>query len=119
MICTPKGMPWVLVGHIGAVTTGQPANEIGCVSKPMAARQGCWLPLMSSHSVPMSGALTGVAAVMEGREFIGIEVGPHHFDTACKRIAEAQGIEWPQVSNDPRDAYEITRQQEAALEGAA
>lgn len=67
----------------------------------------------------MGSGTTGVAAVMEGREFIGIEVGPHHFDTACKRIAEAQGIEWPQVSNDPRDAYEITRQQEAALEGAA
>ena len=64
MICTPKGMPSVLVGHIGAVTTGQPANEIGCVSKPMAARQGCCVPLMSSHSVPMIGALTGVAAVM-------------------------------------------------------
>ncbi len=38
--CTPKGRPSVLAGHSGAVTTGQPANETGWVSRPSAARHG-------------------------------------------------------------------------------
>ena len=33
---------------------------------------------------------TGVAAVMEGRDFIGIERDPDFFDIACKRIEDAQ-----------------------------
>ena len=74
-------MPPVPSGHSGAVTTGQPANEMGCVSKPMAARQGCCVPLRSSHSVPISGALTGeeqiavhgIAALKAALMGIGVE----------------------------------------------
>jgi predicted RNA methylase len=33
---------------------------------------------------------TGVAAVLEGRNFIGIEREPKYFDIACKRIEDAQ-----------------------------
>lgn len=38
---------------------------------------------------------TGVAAVMEGRDFIGIEVDPDHFETSCRRIREASGDAGP------------------------
>ena len=61
MICTPIGRPPVPDGHIGAATTGQPANEMGWVSSPSDGRQGCCVPLMSSHSVPSVGAATGKA----------------------------------------------------------
>lgn len=64
----------------------------------------------------MGSGTTGVGAVLEGRSFIGIECDRGHFETACRRIADAQGIA---LEHDPRDAYEITRQQEAALEGVA
>jgi DNA modification methylase len=35
----------------------------------------------------MGSGSTGVAAVKAGREFIGCEINPHHFGTACARIA--------------------------------
>lgn len=38
----------------------------------------------------MGSGTTGVAAVMDGRNFIGIEKDPDHFATACKRIEDAQ-----------------------------
>ncbi|MNR21376.1 hypothetical protein D3C85_1382750 [compost metagenome] len=57
-------MPPLPSGHSGAATTGQPAKEMGCVSRPMAGRQGWALPLISIHSLPMAGALTGVAGAM-------------------------------------------------------
>lgn len=38
----------------------------------------------------MGSGTTGVACVREGRDFIGCEINPRHFDLACKRIEEAQ-----------------------------
>lgn len=38
----------------------------------------------------MGSGSTGVAAVLEGRDFIGIERDPNYFDIACKRIEDAQ-----------------------------
>jgi site-specific DNA-methyltransferase (adenine-specific) len=38
----------------------------------------------------MGSASTGVAAVEAGKQFIGIEIEPHYFDIACKRIEDAQ-----------------------------
>lgn len=37
----------------------------------------------------MGTGTTGVACVLEGRRFIGIEKDEKHFDTACRRIEEA------------------------------
>ena len=37
----------------------------------------------------MGSGTTGVAAVLEGRKFIGIETDPEHFETACARIRQA------------------------------
>ena len=38
----------------------------------------------------MGAGTTGVACAMEGRDFIGIEIDPNAFDTACRRIEDAQ-----------------------------
>jgi site-specific DNA-methyltransferase (adenine-specific) len=38
----------------------------------------------------MGSGTTGVAAVKMDRDFIGIELEPDHFDTACRRIDDAQ-----------------------------
>lgn len=38
----------------------------------------------------MGSGTTGVAAVRAGHRFIGVEIEPRHFDTACKRIEQAQ-----------------------------
>lgn len=38
----------------------------------------------------MGSGSTGVAAVNTGRSFIGMELDPGYFETACRRIAEAQ-----------------------------
>lgn len=37
----------------------------------------------------MGSGTTGVAAVKLGRKFTGIEIEPHYFDIACRRISEA------------------------------
>lgn len=37
----------------------------------------------------MGTGTTGIACIMEGKRFIGIEKDPKHFDTACRRIEEA------------------------------
>lgn len=38
----------------------------------------------------MGSGSTGVAAVQMDRKFIGIEIDNKYFDTACKRIEDAQ-----------------------------
>jgi site-specific DNA-methyltransferase (adenine-specific) len=38
----------------------------------------------------MGSGTTGVAAVMAGRNFVGIEMNPTYFEIACKRIEDAQ-----------------------------
>lgn len=37
----------------------------------------------------MGSGTTGIAALRQGRRFIGVEAEPRYFDIACKRIAEA------------------------------
>lgn len=38
----------------------------------------------------MGSGSTGVAAILLGRGFVGIEKDPRHFETACRRIEEAK-----------------------------
>jgi DNA modification methylase len=38
----------------------------------------------------MGSGTTGVACAALGRAFIGCELDPRHFETACKRIENAQ-----------------------------
>lgn len=38
----------------------------------------------------MGSGTTGIAAIQAGRRFVGVEIDPHHFDTACRRLDGAQ-----------------------------
>lgn len=51
----------------------------------------------------MGSGTTGVGAVLEGRRFIGVELDPLHFETACRRIADAQGLAWPPAEPAPEN----------------
>jgi DNA modification methylase len=37
----------------------------------------------------MGSGTTGVAAIQAGKSFVGCEIDPQHFDTACRRISDA------------------------------
>jgi site-specific DNA-methyltransferase (adenine-specific)/modification methylase len=61
--------------------------------KPVALMQWCLGLAGNAQTVVdpyMGSGTTGVAAVRDGRDFIGIEKDPAHFETACRRIEEAQ-----------------------------
>jgi len=70
-----------------------PANRVHPNQKP----DGLIQRLVEAHSLPgdtvldpfMGSGTTGVAALREGRRFIGIELDPDHFATACRRIEAA------------------------------
>lgn len=66
--------------------TEKPVALMAMMVEVQSARGGLVLdPFMGSGS-------TGVAAVQKGRRFVGIEHDPIHFETACRRIAHAQGV---------------------------
>jgi site-specific DNA-methyltransferase (adenine-specific) len=73
---------------------GNDANQVDhpC-AKPLAAMK--WAVARASfegHSIldPFMGSgTTGVACVALGRQFVGIEIEPAYFETACKRITAA------------------------------
>lgn len=66
----------------------------------------CWIdPFMGSGT-------TGVAAVQMGRSFIGCEIDPRHFDTACKRIEEAE--RQPRLFGDSEQPKQLPLLGEAA-----
>lgn len=64
----------------------------------------------------MGSGSTGVAAVRMGRKFIGCEIDERHFETACRRIEDAQRMT-DMFAHEVRDAYEMTQQQADLLEG--
>lgn len=61
--------------------------------KPLGVMQWCLTHLPADVRLiadPFMGSgTTGVACVLAGRQFIGVEREAHHFDTACRRIEEA------------------------------
>jgi site-specific DNA-methyltransferase (adenine-specific) len=71
-------------------------NERGCDrvhsnQKPIELMRWC-LGFVACETIIdpyMGSGTTGVACVKEGRKFIGIEIDPAHFTTACRRIEEA------------------------------
>ena len=61
--------------------------------KPLPVMAWCMAIFPEAGSIldPFMGSgTTGVAAVMAGRSFIGIEREPKYFDIACRRIEDAQ-----------------------------
>ena len=60
--------------------------------KPIALMSWCLRFIPNAHRIAdpfMGSGTTGVACVIEGRAFIGIEREPTYFDIACRRIEEA------------------------------
>jgi len=55
----------------------------------------------------MGSGTTGVAAVQQGRQFVGIEREPKYFEIACERIRQAQA----QGSLLDEDAAQVAEQQ--------
>jgi DNA modification methylase len=67
------------------------ANENHPTEKPVFLMQAVieWTEGVVFDPFMGSGS-TGVAAVQMGRKFVGIEIEPKHFETACRRIEDAQ-----------------------------
>lgn len=80
----------------GMMRAGEQGQNFHPTQKPVALMEWCltlrWLPGPGATILdPYMGAVaTGVACVRTGRLFIGIELDPHYFAVAQKRIAEAQ-----------------------------
>ena len=49
-----------------------------------------WTPQGTVFDPYMGSAPVGVSCVLAGRKYIGVEREPVHFETACRRISEAQ-----------------------------
>lgn len=71
------------------------AGRVHPTQKPVALMRWC----IEQARVPAGGSIldpymgsgsTGVATVQMGHPFIGIEIDPQHFETACGRLDEAQ-----------------------------
>ena len=63
----------------------------------------------------MGSGTTGAVAVGIGRSFVGVEIDEKHFDTACRRIEDAQRVA-DLFGHQVLDAYEQTAQQASLLE---
>lgn len=87
------------------VTAGQ--SRVHPTQKPEAVMEWC----VREARVPAGGVIcdpymgagsTGVAAVRAGHGFIGIEIEPLYFDTACRRIADE--LKRPRLFAEPKRA---------------
>lgn len=60
--------------------------------KPVALMEWCLQFIKADHIIDpyMGSGTTGVAAMLQGRKFTGVEISPTYFDVACKRIEDAQ-----------------------------
>jgi DNA modification methylase len=70
--------------------------------KPIALMEWClgYVPSAQTILDPFVGSgTTGVACVLQGRKFIGIEREPSYFDIACRRIEQA--YKQPRLFTEP------------------
>jgi DNA modification methylase len=75
-----------------ARANGEPRDDHP-TQKPLGVMKWCLTHIPEAGTIldPFMGSgTTGVAAVQMGRKFIGIEMDRGYFDTACKRIEDAQ-----------------------------
>lgn len=82
----------------GFLKDSEQGNErLHPTQKPIALMEWC-LEFTDCNTVfdpYMGSGTTGVAAVRNGRQFIGIEFEREYFEIACKRLAEAQSEKMP------------------------
>jgi site-specific DNA-methyltransferase (adenine-specific) len=82
-----RGLPDVQRFPVGSYkATGHPAEKPQALKDFLVKHSGDGTVLDPF----MGSGTTGVAAVQAGREFIGIEMDPVWFESACRRIDEAQ-----------------------------
>jgi site-specific DNA-methyltransferase (adenine-specific)/modification methylase len=77
--------------------------------KPIALMEWC-LTFVEAQTIfdPFMGVrATGVAAVRDGRQFIGIEIEKEYFDMACERIAKAQNERLPDHMRADKDQVDL------------
>jgi site-specific DNA-methyltransferase (adenine-specific) len=79
---------------------GQP--RVHSNQKPVAVMEWCLSFATGQTGLDpyMGSGTTGVACVRQGRRFIGCEIDPNHFETACRRIEEA--YRQPRLFEEPR-----------------
>lgn len=83
--------------------------------KPLDLMRWClsFIPKARVICDPFMGSGTsGVAAIMDGRKFVGIEAEPKYFDAACRRIEQA-------VAQGQLFAPEPVKQEQGGLFGEA
>ncbi len=71
---------------------GETMDRAHPTQKPVPLMRWCIEHLPNADVIldPFMGSgTTGVAAVKLGRKFIGVEIEPHYFDIACRRIEKA------------------------------
>ncbi|MGI9451968.1 MAG: DNA-methyltransferase [Geminicoccaceae bacterium] len=82
-----------VIYHPGLHVTGESDIDHPC-PKPIAfMKWAVYVASLEGDSVfdPFMGSgTTGIACHQLGRTFTGIEIDPHYFDIACKRIEDAQ-----------------------------
>lgn len=96
-------MAWINTGGVARVFRHHwagftKASEVGIprvhpTQKPIALMKWCIIQAGKPETIfdpYMGSGTTGVAAVDMGCNFIGCEIEERHFETACKRIEEAQ-----------------------------
>lgn len=95
IVFASNGMPAEMLDHgkgsVLTFTNTSPAARVHPTEKPVS------LILDMIEAVPgdvifdpfMGSGSAGVACARAGRRFIGCEINPHHFETACRRITEA------------------------------
>jgi len=112
-------MAWTNIDMVARRIIFRPMNMDGGkehpTQKPVRVMEWClgFLPAADTILDPFMGSgSTGVACVNLGRRFIGIEIEPRYFDTACRRIEEAY--------RQPRLALDVPQKpkQTDMLEGA-
>lgn len=93
-----NGMPAEMLDRgMGSVLTSanvSPTTRVHPTEKPvdLLARLIKAVPGDDVFDPFMGSGSTGVAAIRAGRRFIGCEINPDHFATACKRIGEAVAL---------------------------
>lgn len=79
----------------GGKREGDPENRTFChpSQKPVEVMEWCVRQLPEECRLVfdpfMGSGTTGVAAVKLGKQFVGIEIDPNYFETACRRIEAA------------------------------
>lgn len=75
------------VHPVGRILNGHPTEKPEALMRWCIAQAGTAATILDPF---MGSGSTGVAAMQAGRRFVGIEIREPYFDTACRRVENAQ-----------------------------